>query len=417
MPVPSTVAPEPASNLREHQLGQLIAGHPAQGLVHVDQALVDELARHHERRGRGPLAHAGLQHPQPPALDRELDVAHVAVALLQRRHDLHQAVERRRVELLELGQRHRVADAGDDVLALGVGQVVTVDAALAGGRVAGEGDAGARVGAQVAEHHRHDVDRGAQAVRNVLAAPVEPGARRVPRVEDGVDRQVELLARGLRELPAGLLADHALVGRDDLLQVGRVQVQVVDGAAGLLDGVEHRVEMFALDPENGLAEHLDQAPVGVPREPLVVGGLREPDHRTVVQADVQDGLHHSGHRELRPRPDRDEQGVLGGAEGLAHGLLEGDEVLVHLRGQLRGEGSGVEVGAARLGADDEPGRHGQAHPGHLRKVRALTAEQILEILVPLGERIHVLRHIVLPETVRRRARSVPGRRRQPLNRA
>ena len=45
-------------------------------------------------------------------------------------------------------------------------------AVLAGGGVAGERDAGAGVVALVAEHHRLDVDRGAEVVGDVLHAAV-----------------------------------------------------------------------------------------------------------------------------------------------------------------------------------------------------------------------------------------------------
>ena len=142
-----------------------------------------------------------LQQPQLAALDGELDVAQVAVVGLQPAHRLAAARRTRlRVEQLELGERQRVADARDDVLALRVRQVVAVDAGLARGRVAREADPGARRLAEVAEHHAHHVDRGAQVVRDALAPAVEPGAVGVPRAEDRLDRQVELLARVLREL-------------------------------------------------------------------------------------------------------------------------------------------------------------------------------------------------------------------------
>ena len=62
-----------------------------QRLVQVDHALVDELGRDDERRGRGPLADPGLQHPQLAALDGELDVAQVPVVTLQSGHDLASA--------------------------------------------------------------------------------------------------------------------------------------------------------------------------------------------------------------------------------------------------------------------------------------------------------------------------------------
>ena len=140
-----------------------------------------------------------------------------------------QLVVRRLVELLQVLQRHGVADAGDDVLALGVGQVVAVDALRAGGRVAGERDAGAGVGAEVAEDHRHHVDRGAEVGRDALLAAVEHGAVGVPRVEDRVDGQVELLARVLREVAAGVLGEDLLVRVDQRPQVGGVEVEVVGG--------------------------------------------------------------------------------------------------------------------------------------------------------------------------------------------
>ena len=66
-----------------------------------------------------------------PVLDRELDVLHVAVVLLEPRHRLEQLVERLRQPLAHLLDRLRRADAGDDVLALRVHEVLAVEAVLA----------------------------------------------------------------------------------------------------------------------------------------------------------------------------------------------------------------------------------------------------------------------------------------------
>jgi hypothetical protein len=71
--------------VREDQLAQLLAADAPEGLIERDQALVDKLGRDAEGRRGGALADAGLQHPQLAALDRELDVAQVAVVGLQRR--------------------------------------------------------------------------------------------------------------------------------------------------------------------------------------------------------------------------------------------------------------------------------------------------------------------------------------------
>ena len=86
-----------------------------------------------------------------------------------------------------------VADAGHHVLALGVDEEVAVGLVLAGGGVAGEADAGAAVVVAVAEHHRLDVDGGAQVVGDALPHPVGDGPGAVPRLEDGLDGAAQLL--------------------------------------------------------------------------------------------------------------------------------------------------------------------------------------------------------------------------------
>jgi hypothetical protein len=369
----------------EHQLRQLRAVDPVQRLVQVDHALVHQLDGDPEGGGGGALADPGLEHPQLAALDGELDVAEVLVVALQRLHDPHELVVAGLVEPFQVRQLDGVPDPGHHVLALGVLQVVAVDAQVAAGRVAGEGDAGAGVGAEVAEHHGADVDGGGQVAGDALLAAVELGPVAVPAVEDGVDGEVHLLARVLREVPAGVGLDDALEGLDDLLQVGGVQVQVVTGALGRLRGLQRVLEQVALDAQHGLAEHLDQPTVGVPGEAVVTGLRGQALHRGVGEADVEDGVHHPGHRELGPGTDRDEQRVGGVAELLAHLLFQRVEVRTHLVAERGGLGACLQVDLARLGGDGEPGRDGKPEVGHLSEVRALAAEQILQVPVALGE--------------------------------
>src|SRR6202034_3530646 len=246
-----------------------------------------------------------------------------------------------------------VPDARDYVFALGVLQVVAVDALRAGAGVAGEGHAGARVHAEVAEYHRHHVDRGAEVGGDALLAPVQDRAVRVPGVEHGLDGQVHLLARVLREVVAGVLADGLLERGDDLLQVVGVQVEVVLDALGLLGAVDGVLEGLTLDVQYGLAEHLDQPAVGVPGEPLVAGLLGQALHRLVGQADVQHRLHHAGHGELRPGPHADQQRVRRVAQLAANRRLKLGQVLGDLSGQAGRDVTVLEVGPAGLGGNDE----------------------------------------------------------------
>ena len=151
---------------------------------------------------------------------------------------------------------------------------------------------------------------------------------------------------------------------------------------GRLEGL---LEELAVDAQHGLAEHLDQAAVGVPREALVAGLRGEPGDGLVGEADVEDGVHHAGHRELRAGAYGYQQRVVGLAELLAHLLLEGVEVRADLVAQRRGLRAAVEVDLAGLGGDGEAGRDGQTQVGHLGEVGTLAAEEVLEVLVALGE--------------------------------
>ena len=340
-------------------------------------------------RGLGrALADARLEHPELAALDGELDVAHVAVVPLEARHDVEQVVVGLAVDLGHVGQRHRVADAGDDVLALRVLQVVAVDALLAAGRVAGEGDPGAGVHAEVAEDHRLHVDRRAEVLGDPLLAAVEPRAVGVPGLEDRPDREVHLLTGVLGEVVAGLLLDDRLEPLDQCAQVVGAQVEVGLGAEGALGLVERLGEELAVDVEHRAAEHLEQATVGVEGEALVGAARGEAADRLVVEADVEDRLHHPGHGELRTRAHRHEQRVGGVTQAPAHRGLEPLEVL----GDLLGEPVGLaaltrllegEVGPTGLGGDREARWHREPEVRHLGEVGPLAAEKVLLVLAAL----------------------------------
>ncbi len=127
---------------------------PGERLFLRDQAFLDHVDGDPDGGRGGPLGRARLEHVQLAALDRELEVLDVAVVLLELLADpLELGVDLGHVGL-HLGDLRSGPDAGDDVLALGVGQVLAEQDLLAGVRVAGERDAGARVVAHVAEDHR-----------------------------------------------------------------------------------------------------------------------------------------------------------------------------------------------------------------------------------------------------------------------
>ncbi len=129
---------------RVQQRVELVRVDPSHGLVAVDHALALELARDPDGGRRRALAGPRLQQVERPALDGELDVLHVAVVPLEPLDRLDELVVGLRQLLGHACDRLRRADAGDDVLALGVAQELAVEDALARRRIAREADARAR---------------------------------------------------------------------------------------------------------------------------------------------------------------------------------------------------------------------------------------------------------------------------------
>ena len=172
-------------------------------------------------------------------------------------------------------------------------------------------------------------------------------------------------------------------------------------ALGLLGGFDGVLEVLAVDVEHGLAEHLEQAAVGVPGEPLVAGLLGQALHRLVGQADVQDGIHHARHGELRPGPDADEQRVGRIAELAAYRRFQLIQVVRDFLVEACWRRTLFQVVTTCLGGNDESGRHRQADIGHLGQVGTLTAQQILKILVTFCKVINELRHFPAPRSAQR----------------
>ena len=362
--------------LREHQLGELVTGHAAQGLVAGDELFVNQLDGNAEGGGSGTLADTGLEHPQLAALDGEFDVAQVTVVGFELVHDSAQLVVDRLVDLLKIGQRQRVADTCNDVFTLCVLEVVAVHTGVAGGGVAGEAHAGAGVFTHVAKHHGADVDCGTQVMGDALTATVDAGTLGVPGTENGLDSHVHLGARILREFFTGLLVDDGLKDIDQALEVLGGELGIALDAAFLLHVLQSVREETTFDIQNGLAEHLDQSTVGVPCETLVATDSSKTVDGFVVEADVEDGFHHAGHGELCARTNRDKQRILGIAQLATHFFFDLAKCDGHFSIKTFRGFAVVQVDAARFGGNCESGRNRQAELCHLCQVRTLTSEQV-----------------------------------------
>ena len=80
--------------------------------------------------------------------------------------------------------------------------------------------------------------------------------------------------------------------------------------------------MVVVHAEHDVAVHLDEAAVAVIGEARVAGWPRQPLDRAVVEAEIEDGVHHARHRDARARAHRDQQRLLRVAEARAERLLD-----------------------------------------------------------------------------------------------
>ena len=360
----------------------------------VDELLLDHVGRELQRRRCGALAVAGLEHEQLAFLDGELDVLHILEVLLQRLANGQQFGIRLGHHFLQLQDGFRGADTGDDVFALGVDQELAIELVDTVGRVAGEGHAGTGGLTGVAEHHRLHVDGRSPLGGDVVLAAVDDGAVVHPRAEHGTGGAAQLIPRVVGEHLAGALFDECLEALDELLLVlggqrGVFDVGVVLLMLELMDDRLERFMVFALallHPEHDVAVHLDEAAVAIPGEPAIFGGGFEGDHRLVVEAQVQDGVHHAGHGIPGAGANCQQQRHAGsGTELGAHDLLHVDHAGLHLRLEFLRIGLlvGVEVGA-HLSGDGESRRHRKADAGHFGQVGTFAAQEGFHGAIAIG---------------------------------
>ena len=227
--------------------------------------------------------------------------------------------------------RQRGADPCHHVLALGVRQELRVEARLARARIPRESDPGAGIVAEVAEHHRHDCHRGAPVLgdRRGCAGTPSPSWRtrsRTPHRWPGPAGRARPAGTGL---PCAPRSRPGRSGRACRSSLAGTSASAADAEARL-HGVERCVEDLALHVQHHDREHRDEPAVAVPGEALVARPRRQPLDGGVVESQVQDRLHHPGHRHARPRAHRHQERTVAVAEARVGHLLEPLEMLQDL---------------------------------------------------------------------------------------
>ncbi len=221
-----------------------------------------------------------------------------------------------------LGDALRRADAGNDILALRIDEEFAVERLFAGRGIAGEGDAGRRCIAEIAEDHRLDVDGRTPAFRNIVELTVGDGARALPAGKDGADRAPELNLRILRKLLLQLLLYQALVERDDMLPFRGADLGIEFMAEPRFLVFEDFLEGVVAEAHDDIGIHLDEAAIAVPGKTRVAGIVAERLHGLVVEAEIEHCVHHARHRDAGAGAHGEQQRLAGGAEMAAGDRLD-----------------------------------------------------------------------------------------------
>ncbi len=236
-----------------------------------------------------------------------------------------------RVLFGQCAQRQGIELATDHVLALAARQPLAERIRLSGKRIAAEKHPGARPVIQVAEHHRlYRHRRAGHLALEVVVTPIGHRPLRIPRVENRGHRGAQL---GMR------IGGHTAARRAD-----------------------------------HLAEQLPEPSVGVARERRTAS-LGEDPLDLVVDAEVQDGVHHSRHAGRRAAAHRHQQRHRAAPEGVARFGLQPRQALADLRPQPRHEIVGrFEVLPAGIDRRDECRRGRQTRGADLGQAVSLATD-------------------------------------------
>ena len=225
------------------------------------------------------------------------------------------------------------------------------------------------------------------------------GAIILPGAEYGVASHHQLFVRILWEVALGMFLDDFLVFLDHFLQRLGVKIGVEMRLLLLLFRIKYFVKRGFRSLQYHVAEHLDKSPVGVGREARVVAAFGQRFHTLVVQSEIQDGIHHSGHGKLRARTNAYQQGILAGAEFLTLKRFQFCEGLFHLPVNRFRYMPLPHVFATSFRLDGKARRNGKSGVGHLGQTGALAAQIIFHLAVTIGltaaEKINVLGRVVV----------------------
>ena len=203
-----------------------------------------------------------------------------------------------------------------------------------------------------------------------------------PRLEDRADGSPELFVGIFWERVACLFLKVFFIFDDQIAPAGSGHFGIVFHAEPFLHGPQACFKLILRQSDHHAGIHLYETPVSIVSKALVLCRPREARNRLIVQAEIQNCLHHSGHGARRTRAHADKQRVTRISQLLSREFFQTLKILFHFGPQIFGIFAVMlKVIVASLGSDRESGRNRQSDASHFRQAGALAAQQILHLAV------------------------------------
>ena len=220
---------------------------------------------------------------------------------------------------------------------------------------------------------------------------INDGAVVIPRLENRRDGCFQLLHRVGREVASGLFFEEGFVLLAKVFPVvgGKfgvfafAQLFFLRGQQ-MLEAFFGQTGIIALHGDVG--KHHQEAAVRVISEARVAAAFDQSVQRFVVQAEVQNRVHHARHRELGAAADGKQKRVFRVAELLADFFFHIGDGGFHVVHQAGGKlAIVIVIRGADFGGDGESGRNRQPDVGHFGEVGAFATQQIFQVFVAFAE--------------------------------
>ena len=139
------------------------------------------------------------------------------------------------------------------------------------------------------------------------------------------------------------------------------------------------LKFVAVYTKHNSSVHRNETPITVVCKAFIVCGFGKPNDTYVVEAKVENRVHHSWHRKLGSRSHRDQQWSMRIAKFRLHLFLQKRNLLQQLGIKCLWPAT-LHVSPARIGGHSKPMWHWQLeHARHFCQIGALAAEQIFHL--------------------------------------